>query len=103
MQVKAADGSDVATVQDGWTAEPGRGEFAAIQPRRDLLQRLAAASGGEIVDPRDLPRFVADLPRREHVITETWIRPFWHQWWVFCLAACFLIGEWAVRRWKGLP
>ncbi len=103
VQVKAADGSDVATVQDGWTAEPGRGEFAALQPRRDLLQRLAAASGGEIVDPLDLTQFVADLPRREHVITETWIRPFWHQWWVFCLAAACLIGEWAVRRWKGLP
>ncbi|MHB0959004.1 MAG: glutamine amidotransferase [Pirellulaceae bacterium] len=103
VEVKAADGSDVAATQEGWTAEPGRGEFASLEPRRDLLQRLASTTGGEIVEPDDLIRFVADLPRREHVITETWIRPFWHQWWVFLLAAACLIGEWAVRRWQGLP
>ena len=86
----------------GWTAEPAREEFRTLRPNRQLLERIARQSGGEMVKANRLDQFVADLPQRENVITEPWIYPFWHQWWVFAIAAACLIGEWGLRRWKGL-
>ena len=93
----------MASLSTGWTAEPGRCEFETLESRRDVLERLAAKTGGEIIDPNKLMNFVADLPNRKNVITEPWIHPFWHQWWVFGLAIACFIGEWGLRRWKGLP
>jgi hypothetical protein len=98
----AADGSQVGTRSTGWTAEPARDEFRTLRPNRQLLEQLAQQSGGEMVEPDRLDKFVTELPQRENVITEPWIYPFWHQWWVFALAAVCLIGEWGLRRWKGL-
>ena len=56
-----------------------------------------------MIDDSDLEQFVADLPNRRIPVTEPWIYPLWHQLWVFLFAACCLIGEWGLRRWKGLP
>jgi hypothetical protein len=103
VNAKAADGSDVATVTVGWTAEPGRREFQNLEARQDLLEKLARNTGGEIVDPERLLDFVADLPNRKNVVSEPWVHPFWHQWWVFGLAVACFVGEWGLRRWKGLP
>jgi hypothetical protein len=47
--------------------------------------------------------FVKSLPTRRAQITEPYIRPLWHQSWVFLLAMICLTAEWGLRRWKGLP
>ena len=51
----------------------------------------------------DLDDFVSSLPNRKIPIVETWTYPLWHQWPVFFAAIGCLVGEWALRRWKGLP
>ena len=47
----AADGSEVGKRSTGWTAEPARKEFRTLRPDRQLLQRIAQQSGGELVEP----------------------------------------------------
>ncbi len=100
--VTAADGSDVGTCVAGWTADPAQGEFASLEPQRHLFQQLAEQTGGEVISSDRLAAFVADLPNRQNVITQPWIYPFWHQWWIFSLAVVCLVSEWGLRRWKGL-
>ena len=58
---------------------------------------------GEVVPAASLERFVAELPNRRAEITEPYIDPLWHRPWVFLLAIGCLLGEWGLRRWKGMP
>jgi uncharacterized membrane protein len=100
---KAEDGSDVGQREFGWTIEPDADELRTLKPNRDLLARLAEATGGEIVAADGLDAFVASLPNRKVAVTEAWTYPLWHQWPVFLFAVTCLVGEWGLRRWKGLP
>jgi hypothetical protein len=64
---------------------------------------MARETGGEVITPQQLERFVADLPNRKIPITEHWIYPLWHRPLMFLVAIGLLIGEWGLRRWRGLP
>jgi hypothetical protein len=96
-------GSDIGQARTGWTADPSASEFQSLEPNLALLEQLAETSGGEIVNRNQLPAFVATLPNRKAPITEQWIYPIWHRASVFMFALCCLVGEWGLRRWKGLP
>jgi uncharacterized membrane protein len=98
----APDGSEIATRESGWTAQPAAEEFARLAPNRELLASLAAQTGGEVVEARDLSSFVAGLSRRKAPITEPWIYPLWHHPMYFLVALGCLAGEWGLRRWHGL-
>lgn len=100
---KAPDGSDIGRTQTGWTSDPAAEEFRVLKPDVELLNRLAKATGGEVVKADNLERFVATLPTRHADITEPYVRPLWHQSWVFLLAIACLAFEWGLRRIKGLP
>ena len=66
------------------------------------MEEIAAKTGGEVLAPEDLDKFVAGLPNRKAPITEPWIRPAWnHPLFYLAILGCFL-GEWGLRRWKGL-
>jgi hypothetical protein len=99
----APDGSEVGQSQTGWTTDPAADEFRDLQPNADLLDRIARATGGQVVKASDLDDFAKTLPTRRAQITEPYIRPMWHQSWVFLLAILCLCAEWGLRRWKGLP
>jgi len=99
----APDGAEVGKVQTGWTSDPAAEEFADLKMNRELLSRLATASGGQLVEPDKLDDFVASLPTRHAQITEPYVRPLWHTPWVFLLAIICLCAEWGLRRWRGLP
>jgi uncharacterized membrane protein len=99
----AADGSDVGSAQSGWTSDPAADEFQTLPPNVPLLERLARESGGQVIDKGSLDAFVASLPSRHAEITEPYVKPVWHQPWVFLLAIACLAGEWGLRRWRGLP
>ncbi len=101
-QVTAPDGSPVASVESGWVADPAAAEFQTLRPNLGLLERLAKETGGELVDADGLDAFVASLPNRKTPVTERRIFPLWHQPWLFVFALACLIGEWGIRRWKGL-
>ncbi len=87
----------------GWASDPAADEFRLITPNRKLLEDLAAKTGGEMVSLDQLESFAASLPSRQAPITEQWTYPLWHRASVFLFAVACLIGEWGLRRWKGLP
>lgn len=103
IAVSAADGSEVGSRQTGWSVEPETEEFRTLAVNRPLLERLAKDTGGEVVDVRSLDSFVASLPNRKIPVVESWTYPVWHQWQMFLAAIACLIGEWGLRRWRGLP
>ncbi|TWT34394.1 glutamine amidotransferase [Blastopirellula retiformator] len=96
------DGSEIQQIETGWVAEPAGEEFATLKPNRDFLEMIAAKSGGEVVSLDRLDAFVSTLPGREIPIVEPKIHSVWHTWGVFLLAVGLLVGEWGLRRWKGL-
>ena len=101
--VAAPDGSEVGAAKAGWTSDPAAEEFRDLRANRALLERVARATGGQVVAASDLDSFVATLPTRHAEVTEPYVRPLWHQPWVFLLAILCLTAEWGLRRWKGLP
>ena len=103
VTVTAPDASDVGQVQTGWTSDPAAEEFRDLRANHALLERVARATGGQLVAASDLEEFVTTLPTRHAQITEPYVRPVWHQPWVFLLAILCLAAEWGIRRWKGLP
>ncbi|MGE3777704.1 MAG: hypothetical protein AB7F89_11000, partial [Pirellulaceae bacterium] len=103
VTAKAADGSDVGICETGFTHEPAMEEYQALRPNRELLERIAQRTGGQLLESDEVAGFVADLPNRKLPITEPWIYPLWHQWPMLFLAVICLVGEWGLRRWKGLP
>ncbi|MES2790460.1 MAG: glutamine amidotransferase [Planctomycetota bacterium] len=103
VMVTAPDGSEVGTREIGWTAEPQTEEFRTLAVNQSLLQQIAQQSGGEVIAANGLEQFVGSLPNRKVPIVETWTYPLWHQSAVFLVAIACLIGEWGLRRWKGMP
>ena len=99
----APDGSEIGQAATGWASQPATDEFQTLRPNRSLLERIAKSTEGQIVEPSGLPQLINNLPNRKIPITEPWIYPLWHQWSVLIFAVSCLIGEWSIRRWKGLP
>jgi hypothetical protein len=102
VEVQAADGSLVGSAEAGCAADPAAEEFRRLRVNRELLERLAVETGGEVVAEDELDAFVASLPNRKVPVVERWTYPLWHQSWMFVLAICCFAGEWGLRRWKGL-
>ncbi|MBI5758236.1 MAG: hypothetical protein HZA46_06945 [Planctomycetales bacterium] len=103
VTVTAADGSEVGQREIGWSVEPQTEEFRTLAINRPRLEQLAKQTGGEVISSDRLDQFVSSLPNRRIPIIETWTYPLWHQSFVFLLAIGCLVGEWGLRRWRGLP
>ena len=94
-------------METGWVVDREAQEFRSIKTNRPLLETIARQTGGRVVQLDALDSFARDLPHRDAPITEVWIKPLWDlrgvlpAIFVFVLT-CF-IGEWALRRWKGMP
>ena len=102
MAVKAPDGSEIETRESGWVSEPDSEEFQSLEPNPQLMKEIADQTGGQVIDIDSLEQFVSGLEYREVPVMETVSNPWWHRWTVFSLAIGLLIGEWGLRRWKGL-
>ena len=102
ITVTAADNSEVGQREIGWAVEPQTEEFRTLAVNRPMLEQLAKQTGGEVLSLNDLDRFVQSLPNRKIPVTETWTYPLWHQSSVFLFVFCCLVGEWGLRRWKGM-
>jgi uncharacterized membrane protein len=103
VTVTAADESEIGRRQTGWAVESQTEEFRSLSANRQLLSDLARDTEGEVVELDDLHEFVASLPGRKVPVMETWTWPLWHRWPVMVAAMVCLLGEWGLRRWKGLP
>ena len=105
--VTDADGLQAGDAQAGWTVDLEAREFRSIGTNRPLLEKIAQQTGGRMVELDALGRFARDLPGREAPITETLITPVWDLRGILPAVFLFIlmcfIGEWALRRWKGMP
>ena len=95
-------GAEVGRAQVGWSSDPSAEEFRSLKPNRALLEEIARKTGGEVIDLNNLEAFAGSLPQRKVPIAESWTIPLWHQPVVFLLALACFIGEWTLRRWKGM-
>jgi uncharacterized membrane protein len=100
--VRDGEGNLLGETETGWALNPAADEFRSLEPNRGLLETLAAETGGRVLTLAEVPGFVATLQSLEAPVTETWTRPLWHAPWVFLLALACFIGEWALRRKKGI-
>lgn len=96
-------GAELGRARTGWATDLAAEEFRLLQPNRSLLESIARQTGGEVIAANGLDAFVRGLPFRKMPVTETWSYPLWHQPSVFLFALLCFIGEWGLRRWKGLP
>jgi uncharacterized membrane protein len=105
--VTDADGLKLGDAQTGWTVDLAAREFRSIRTNRPLLEKIARQTGGKVVELDSLESFARNLPSVNAPVMESWIRPLWDLRGVMpavflFVLACF-IGEWALRRWKGMP
>ncbi|HEY3394500.1 MAG TPA: FixH family protein [Lacipirellulaceae bacterium] len=102
VKASAPDGSPIGEREAGWVAQPAADEFQNLRPNRARLEEIAAKTGGQLIEVNHLDELVASLPTRKAPITEPWIRPAWHHPLLYLAIIGCLVGEWGLRRWKGL-
>jgi uncharacterized membrane protein len=95
-------GAEVARGSAAWSADLAAQEFRSLKPNRALLEQLARATGGRLIEPNDLKQFAKNLPHQTVPVMETWTSPMWHRASVFLFALCCFAAEWGLRRWRGL-
>jgi uncharacterized membrane protein len=101
--VTSADGAVAGRAATGWTSDPAAAEFRSLKPNLTLMESIANRTGGEMVAPDDLEKFVRSLPQHRAPVTEAWSEPLWHKPSVFLFVLACFVSEWGIRRWKGLP
>jgi len=105
--VADADGLELGDAETGWTVDLKAREFQSIGTNRPLLEKIALQTGGRTVELGELESFARSLPSLNAPVMDTWIRPLWDlggitQAIFLFILMCF-VGEWALRRWKGMP
>ncbi|MFK5923311.1 MAG: glutamine amidotransferase [Verrucomicrobiota bacterium] len=103
LRVNGKRGESLGEREVAWVRNSNADELSRLSPDRAVLERLAAATGGRVLELDEVMAFVKDeLPLMQTPVTETWSRPLWHAPWFFMAALLLLLGEWALRRWKGV-
>ena len=96
-------GGEIGRDEAGWSSDPAAEEFRSLMPDLARMEEIAQRTGGEVIPADTLDAFVAGLPTRRAPVMEAWSQPLWHTPWGFALALVCLVGEWGLRRWKGMP
>ncbi|WP_193212128.1 glutamine amidotransferase [Luteolibacter marinus] len=100
--VRDSAGLRVGSPEDGWVANDDADEFRRLEPDREVLEAIAATTGGRMLEASALDGFARDLPSMEMPETRTWSRSLWHTPLVFLLVLACFAGEWILRRRRGL-
>ena len=96
-------GAPAGQAEAGWSTDLAAEEFRSLVPNRPLLEELARRTGGRVIASSSLADLAKELPTHAAPVMESWTQPFWHTPAMFALALTCLLGEWGLRRWKGLP
>ena len=95
-------GQAIGSGATGWTSDLAAAEFRDLKTNRALMEQIARATGGRVLSPDDLASFVRELPSRRVPVADTVTIPLWHTPTMLLFALACLLGEWGLRRWKGL-
>jgi uncharacterized membrane protein len=96
-------GAPAGQGEAGWSTDLAAEEFKSLVPNRPLMEEIARRTGGRVLTMDGLDALVSELPSHPSPVMESWTQPFWHTPAMFGLAVACLLGEWGLRRWKGLP
>lgn len=80
----------------------GVAENFHTEQNRQLLEQLAAQTGGQYWKPQDLPKLAADIPYSEAGITVREAKDLWNMPVVFVLLLLLRSSEWLLRRKWGI-
>lgn len=79
------------------------GEFERIQRDTAELKRAAEITKGRFYSALDADRLADDLPRGHQVPIESLPpKPLWNRWPVLALFLALLVGEWLLRKLRGM-
>lgn len=101
--VTNALGADMGRAEAGWVSDLAADEFRSLVPNIALLEQIAKRTGGRLVQAKELPSFVEQLPAIKAPVMEPYAVPLWHTPVLFGLALALLIAEWGLRRTGGMP
>ncbi len=98
VTAKRADGTVIGEAEDAFVVAPASREQIEAAPRPDLLQAIASATKGRVIDASDsLAGLAWHDPERVEVGQRT-SRPLWDNWKVL-VVLCVVVGaEWTLRR-----
>ncbi len=96
------DGMALMPAEMGLVVDPDAKEFATIKPNRALLAQIAQQTGGRMLERSELSGLTNELLTREAPVMETTTSPLWHNAWVLGLIVALLVGEWILRRRRGM-
>ena len=100
VTLRAPSGGAVAETGFVVRAEPL--ELQEPEMNRDLLQRVAQASGGAYLELVDLDRLPGGIPDRSELRVTRTERPLWDTPLPLAVFSFFLVGEWVLRKRAGL-
>lgn len=87
----------------GWVHDPIAELTADLKPAGDWMERLASATGGEVLSLNDLHLLPEKLRGKNMPVMDRVVEPLWHGAVVFLLLIGLMTAEWALRRKAGLP
>lgn len=96
-------GQNLGRAEVGWVSDPLAEEFASLEPNRALMEEIARRTGGQVIAQDELLKFAEGLPKRAAPLMESRAWPLWQQSWVLLAVLGCFIGEWILRRRRGLP
>lgn len=99
-----ADAPKAVPTSTAFTVHPDRVEDINRSAHPALMRQIAAAGGGQVLTPGDLPSFAGKLQAQQRVALQSVApRTAWDRWWVLALLVGLLSVEWLWRRHSGLP
>ena len=105
--VANAEAIQLGAAEAGWAVDLEAREFRSIQANRPLLEKIARQTSGQLIEINELDDFARSLPHRNVPVTTAWVKPLWDLPGVLPAVFLFVLicfaGEWALRRWKGMP
>jgi hypothetical protein len=84
--VTNALGADMGRAEAGWVSDLAADEFRSLVPNIALLEQIAKRTGGRLVQAKELPSFVEQLPAIKAPVMEPYAVPLWHTPVLFGLA-----------------
>lgn len=96
-----ADG-EVTRLESGFAINAEAAEFRTVTNARAAMNAIAEATGGRVLTPDELSGLPGLLRQSPRMLTNSRSTPLWHHAaWLAVAIGCF-IGEWGIRRWRGL-
>ncbi|MDF1826208.1 MAG: hypothetical protein P1U68_16295 [Verrucomicrobiales bacterium] len=96
------EGEEIGSGEVARALNPEANEFARLGPNREQLEKIAALTGGKVIELSEVDQLPDLLRKLDLPVSEVRQHPLWHTPWLFLLALAFFLGEWAVRRRQGI-